>query len=259
MPLWSSFFYYQVPHIRRAIDMNLRRLVDLSPLQRKILAFRTFTNYCHCIANAYRHHAGAELTIPANIFGIDTLQEHLSGGRGAVLATGHLGNWHLGPYYLAKHGLPPVTVVMHEEPNQRTQQIEASLRDQRMRVVYPGRDPMVLLELRAALKRGELVGIQMDRPTMENGIDVPCAGGTATFASGPALLSRVCDVPVIPVFFPLDQKGVRIVIEPPLWAHKTDDRDQDLLELTTRLAQIYGQIIQRYPEQWFNFYDFWKA
>jgi Kdo2-lipid IVA lauroyltransferase/acyltransferase len=255
MPLWSAFFYLQVPHVRRAIDQNLARLLG-RPTPRR-MTFRTFSNYCHCIANGYRVHAGYGRPLPAEVEGLNILQELLSSGRGAILATGHLGNWHLGPYLLAQQKLPQITVVMHEEPNRETQRIEVALRDRRMRVLYPHPSPLLSLELRGALDRGELVGIQMDRPGSNGGVVVPCAGGWATFDLGPAALSRACGVPVVPVFFPLIAEGVRVEIHPPLWANRTADRKDDLRELTARLAEIYGRVIRRYPDQWFNFYDFW--
>jgi lauroyl/myristoyl acyltransferase len=258
MPGWSIFFFLQVPHIRRAIDRNLSHLCHESLARRQIMAFFTFHNYCQCIANAYSVHAGADLKISVEVSGLSQLKDLLARGQGAVIATGHIGNWHLGPYLLAKHGLPPITVVMSEEPNQGAQRIDASFRDKRLNIVYPERDPLLSLSLRAALSRGELVGLQMDRPATKNGLQVSCAGGMARFAAGPALLARSCDAPVVPIFFPLTPSGIQIVISPPLWVKKTDDRERDVLDLTQRLAQVYGDQIRRFPEQWFNFYSFWS-
>jgi lauroyl/myristoyl acyltransferase len=259
MPLWAAFFYAQVPHVRRGIERNLERLLGLRAPRLQLAAFRTFTNYCRCVANAYSLHAGVRLHVSVAVPELAPLRELLGAGRGAVMATGHLGNWHLGPYLLSQHGLPPLTVVMHQEPDPGAQRIEESLRDQRMRVLYSGQSPLISLELRAALGRGELVGIQMDRPSLGGGLRVSCADGQALFALGPALLARACDVPVVPVFFPLDGDGVRIVVEPALWSRRTADRDADLAELTGRLAAIYARHIRRHPDQWFNFYDFWSA
>jgi Kdo2-lipid IVA lauroyltransferase/acyltransferase len=271
MPLWSGFFYLQVPHIRRAIELNLRRLASAGGARRQLLAFRTFTNYCHCIARAYRLHAGAELSLPVETRGLEHLQAALAGGSGVILATGHLGSWQLGPYLLAEHRLPPVLVVMNQEPDRGAQQVEAGLRDQRFRIVYSNHSPMLGLELRAALGRGELVGLQMDRSpnageaaargrrasASEGGLRVRCAGGEALFAAGPAQLARSCSAPVVPVFFPMEGGKVRIQLEEPLWSKRTADRQADLVELTQRLADVYGRMIQTYPDQWFNFYDFW--
>ena len=258
MPLWSAFFYAQVPHVRRAIELNLTRLLGVSGARRQLLAFRTFTNYCHCVADAYRLHAGAPLSLPVETHGLDHLRSALSEGHGVILATGHLGNWQLGPYLLGEQELPPVLVVMNREPDQGAQQVEAGLRDQRWRIAYTNHSPMLGLELRAALERGELVGLQMDRPpAAEGGLRVRCAGGEALFAAGPAQLARSCGVAVLPVFFPRRGATVRILIEEPLRSRRTDDRQADLLDLTQRLADVYGRLIRTYPDQWFNFYDFW--
>lgn len=259
MPLWAAFFYFQVPHVRRAIESNFERLCGLGTPRKQAAAFRTFTNYCRCIANAYLPYVGLEPELEVEVQGVTHLREVLRPDRGAVLATGHLGNWQLGPHYLARHGLPPVTVVMHEEPDPGAQRIEAVLRDRSMRVAYPKQSALLSLELRAALQRGELVAFQMDRPTTDGGLRVPFVDGEASFAAGPAHLARTCEVPVVPVFFPLDGNRLQILVESPLWAERTADREQDLLELTTRLADVYARVVRRHPEQWFNFFDFWSA
>ncbi len=259
MPLWAAFFYAQVPHVRRAIERNLERLIGVRGLRRRRAAFRTFTNYCRCVANAYRLHAGAELRLPAVVSGLERLRRYLDAGQGLILATAHLGNWQLGPYLLAHHGLPPVTVVMNAEPDAGAQQLEAALRDQRLRVVYAGQSPLLSLQLRAALARGELVGLQVDRPPPGTGLRVPCAGREASFAAGPAQLAWACGAPIVPVFFPLEGRGVRIMVEEPLVPERTGDRERDVRALTARVAALYAQMIRAYPEQWFNFYDFWEA
>jgi KDO2-lipid IV(A) lauroyltransferase len=256
MPLWAAFFYAQVPHVRRAIERNLARLLGLRAPRLQLAAFRTFVNYCRCIASAYRTHAGASLALPTEIEGLARLESVLARGHGAILATAHLGNWHLGPYYLGERGLPPITVVMTEEPDPGAQQIDAGLRDGRMRVVYAGSSALLGLELRAALRRGELVGLQMDRPTPGSGLRVPCGAGRASFASGPAQLAWSSEAPVIPIFFPLSKRTLRILIEEPIFPRIDEPREAAVARITTELAAIYARVIARYPEQWFSFFDF---
>jgi len=259
MPLWSALFYLQVPHVRRAIESNLSRLLGRGSVHTQLLAFRTFTNYCQSIANAYLPYLGLDPGLDVQLQGEAQLRDILRPDRGAILATGHLGNWQLGPLYLDQHGFPPVTVVMTEEPDQDTQRMVSAIRDHNTHVVYPGRSPLLSLELRAHLQRGELIAFQMDRPSADAGLQVPFAGGVATFAAGPAVLARVCDAPVVPVFFPVEHQRLRIVVHPPLWAPHTAHREQDVMDATVALARVYETVIRRHPDQWYNFYDFWAA
>ncbi len=260
LPLWAAFFYAQVPEVRRAIELNLRRLTHAHAPSLQLAAFRTFLNYCRCIANAYRVHAGAPLALAARTLGGEHLARALAEGRGAILATAHLGNWHLGPYYLADRDLPPITIVMTEEPDPGAQRIDAGLRDGRMRVVYSGGDALLGLELRARLRRGELVGLQMDRPGGGHGLRVACgAHGRASFASGPAQLAWSSGAPVLPIFFPIEEGALAIRIEPPLRVDDGEAREAAVARLTGELAATYARAIERYPEQWFSFFDFFGA
>jgi lauroyl/myristoyl acyltransferase len=56
----------------------------------------------------------------------------------------------------------------------------------------------------------------------------------------------------------MEGRGVHIVVESPLWASQTEDRDRDHHRLTSELAEVYAWTIRRYPDQWFNFYEFWE-
>ncbi|MCA9672786.1 MAG: lysophospholipid acyltransferase family protein [Myxococcales bacterium] len=254
LPGWAAFFYPQVPAVRRAIRANLLRLgASSSPLSLERRAFGVFERYVETVANAYSYYVAGRMAERAPTRGLEHMRAALDGGRGAVLVTGHIGNWQLGPALLGRDGFPPLTVVMAQEPNAQTQQMERALRDRRVRVVYPSETPMLALALRARLEQGELVAMQIDRPAGERGLRVPLLDGFARFAAGPALLARALDVPVVPVFFPLRRDGrVETLIERPRFSSGARSQDG---ELTAGLAALYERYVRAYPEQWFNFFD----
>ncbi|MCC6748452.1 MAG: lysophospholipid acyltransferase family protein [Deltaproteobacteria bacterium] len=258
LPGWATLFYLQVPHVRRALEANLAHLTGLGFPWLQAAAFGAFVNYCRSVASAYRLHAGLESGVRVSVEGRHHLEAALAAGRGAILATGHLGHWQVGPYLLRDERLPPTTVVMAEEPHEGVQALEGELRDSRLRVVYPARTPFLGLALRAALAKGEFVALQMDRPSSAGGVEVACLGGVATFAAGPAQLARLCGAPVVPAYFPRVGDEVRVLIEPALWSRPGVAPEVAERELTARLAESYGRQVRAHPEQWYNFYRFWR-
>lgn len=261
MSLWAAIFSARVPQVVRAIEHNLsvieRGSTEFSSLSTKKRAFRTFRNFCQTVADTYRYYGTGELPEHILTHGSNILDEVLRSRRGAIIVTGHLGTWQVGPALLQKQAqFPPLTIVMGEEPNAETQHFEERVRDRAIQVVYSTRSPWLSLELKRRLEAGEWIAMQMDR-ALHGGVRVPLCGGVTEFARGPALFARTLHVPVIPIFFPRIDDELHVMIEPPLYARRTRDREHDDLELTTRLAQVYELYLRRFPEQWFNFYDVW--
>ena len=262
MPLWAGIFYGLVPSARRLVEANLDRVMGYAPpAVRHLRSFRLFVNYAQSITNLYALHLGQELPVEA---AFDSEQRAkllaiLAQGRGAILVTGHLGFWSLGPYVMEYHGLPVPLLAMAEEPNRAVQAWEEQFR-KKWRIVYTTGSPFASLELAATLRRGELVAMQLDRHLGSSYVRIPFFGAPAAFPLGPAMLGRVTRAPLVPVFMVREgARGLRVMLEEPIYVEHTRDRDSDLLEATTRAVNIYESYVRRYPYQWFNFHDFWAT
>jgi KDO2-lipid IV(A) lauroyltransferase len=258
MPLWASIFYALVPSARRAIMGNLEQVVGRDHLHRH--AFRLFVQYAQSITNMYALHLGQQVPVETEFHG----REHLLGvqarGLGAVVVTGHLGAWQLAPFLLEGKGLPPLTMAMAEEGNSRLAAFEERFRA-RFRIVYTTASPFSSLELAAVLRRGELVGMQLDRHLGGPHVVVPFCGRPAPFPLGPATLARASGCPIVPMFVVADAARRRCTfhVEEPIAVARTRDRAADVRSATERAVAVYERYVRRYPEQWFNFYDFWGA
>jgi lauroyl/myristoyl acyltransferase len=115
--------------------------------------------------------------------------------------------------------------------------------------------PTVSLELLAALRRGEVVGVQGDRALGTKGdIEVPFFGRPARFPLGPFLLSSGVGVPLLPAFCLLDEQYRYVVkIAEPFIAV----RGEEEAAARTWVAALEA-IVREYPTQWFNFFDIWE-
>jgi lauroyl/myristoyl acyltransferase len=111
------------------------------------------------------------------------------------------------------------------------------------------------LELLAALRRGEVVGVQGDRALGTKGdVEVPFFGRPARFPLGPFLLSSGVGVPLLPAFCLLDAQYRYVVkIAEPF----TASRGEEEAAARTWVAALEA-IVREYPTQWFNFFDIWE-
>jgi KDO2-lipid IV(A) lauroyltransferase len=260
MPLWAGIFYVLVPSARRTIERNLERVCGAAtPLGEKARSFRLFVNYAQAVTNMYCLHHGQPVPLELNGVGQHHIRQLQAEGRGAVVVTGHLGFWQVAPIMMQRRNYPPLTMAMAEEPNARLAEYEQQFRD-KFKIVYTTRSPFATLELANVLRRGELVGMQMDRHLGGPHAMVPFCGAPAPFPLGPATLARATGVPLIPTFVIADEdrQACTFFVETPIEVPRSSDRDADVRAATAQMVAVYERYVRSYPEQWFNFYDFWN-
>jgi Kdo2-lipid IVA lauroyltransferase/acyltransferase len=260
MPLWAGIFYALVPKARRTVEANLTRVLgEASPAVTHLRSYRLFINYAQSITNTYAAYLGQQLPVDPAFEGREKLLAAQAQGRGAIVVTGHLGYWSISPFVMERTGVSAPTMAMAEEPNSRLHRWEQQFR-KKWKVVYTTGSPFASLELAAVLRRGEVVGMHIDRIVGGSFIKLPFFGKEAPFPLGPATLARATRAPLVPVFMVREgKKGFRARTEDPIEVAHTRDRERDLREATARAVAVYEAYVRRYPFQWFNFHDFWAT
>jgi lauroyl/myristoyl acyltransferase len=179
----------------------------------------------------------------------------LARGTGFVLLTAHLGNWELAGRTLVERGSGrPVHIVMAPEVDAGVERMMRGERDA-MRFVTL-RAPADAVPLVAALRRGEIVGMQGDRALGHRGdVGVEFFGATARFPLGPFLLARAAGVPVLPAYCVLGaDRRYTVIVKAPI----TVERGAEEASLGAWAAGL-ADVIRRHPTQRFNFFDPWAA
>ena len=262
MPMWAGIFYTLVPRARRIVEQNLERVAGpADAVETKRRSFRLFVNYAQAITNMYALHLGQPLPVEADFEGHENLRDVIENKRGAVTVTAHMGYWQVTPFLMAaRPWLPPMTMAMAEEPNAKLAEYEQQFRS-KFKIVYTTASPFATIELANILRKGEFVGMQMDRHLGGAHLMLPFCGREAPFPIGPATLARATRSPIVPVFVIIkpDRRKCTVMVEAPIEVAHTRDRDGDTRDAMARLVAVYERYVRTYPEQWFNFYDFWKG
>lgn len=259
MPFWAGIFYVLVPKARHAVEKNLERVLGpASAVEQHARSYRLFVNYAQSIANMYCLHSGQPVPVEAVTLGQEHIFKLQAEKRGAVVVTGHLGFWQIAPILMQRKSYPPLTMAMAEEPHAGTAEWEKQFRE-KFRIVYTTSSPFATLDLANVLRRGELVGMQMDRFAGGPHVMVPFCGMPAPFPLGPATLARATGAPLLPTFIiaDADRRHCTFHVEAPIEVARTRDRRADVLQATQQVVAVYERYVRTYPEQWFNFFDFW--
>lgn len=247
---------------RRAVRKNLARILGTRGLPLHRATWRLFYNfsrfmvsYCELpglTAELVRSRSSEE---PADG---RRVARCLAEGRGVIILTAHLGNWEAGLRLLEGNGTT-VNVAMQVDPGSPVELRLATLRQRGgVRIIALGEDPSAILALRAALERNEILAMQGDRAAGTRSIPTPVFGAPLSLPLGPFLLAYRTRAALLPAFFV--QEGwwrFRSEIREPIVFPATGDRDADLAAAAASYAAVLEEMLRRYPDQWFNFFDAW--
>lgn len=191
----------------------------------------------------------------------EAIRAGLEEGKGALLLTCHLGNWEAMAQCLSCIEAP-VTLVMYDGVQPKVKEaLEDLSAKQSFEVLYTDGGPTAAAGILAALNRGSIVGLMADRTFAGRGVDLPFLGGLATFPVGPYSIAAASGAPVFQVFA-IRTAGYAYEFSAFAMGHlKYTNRRNKQADFERWGAEFAGRLesfTRRHPEQWGNFYDFWK-
>ncbi len=209
---------------------------------------------------AWLMHADArDLAALCDITGEEHLFRALEAGKGAVMVTGHAGNWELLNARLATAGIP-LCVPVREVYDPRIDVIATKLRTRfGGKVIHRGKEAG--RQLYAGLKANQVNGLLIDQDIRDiPGIFVPFFGRKAWTPSGAASLSLKIGCPMIPVFIHRRPDGRHLVeVHPPLVVPTEGSTEDKIYHLTVAATAAIETHIRAYPEQWVWMHRRWRT
>lgn len=180
-----------------------------------------------------------------------------SAETGALLLTGHFGNWELAG--LAHGGLfGGVGVVARPLDNPALDQKLCGFRAKTGNtVIYKQRALQQILRL---LRERKGVAVLIDQNVNEGGLFVDFFGRKASTTTVAAALAIKTGAPILPGFAELLPNGrYRLGYRPLVRFRPTGDRQHDVHRLTQQLTDVIEARIRERPEQWLWLHRRWKT
>lgn len=179
--------------------------------------------------------------------------------HGALILTGHFGNWELLAY---AHGLlgHPITLVHRPMRNPLVEAGIQALRRGAGTRALPKR--AAAKEVIRTIRRGGIVAIPFDQnQSAAAGVFVDFFGVPACTTGGLARLAEITGAPVYPAFLVREGESSRHRIEllPAVPRIETGDRDADVTANTRQYSAVFEAMIRRHPEQWIWFHKRWRT
>lgn len=186
--------------------------------------------------------------------------EILNDDKGAIIIGAHVGNWEIGTPFFDEYG-KKINIVLYDAEHRRIKEVlEKNKAFANYKIIAVNNDNLEhVFNIKAALDRKEYVCFQGDRYVKEDKLlTVSFMGKDAKFPAGPFLLASRLKVPVVFYFAMREShKTYRFhfnIAQPT--ARKINIKpEQELLE---QYVHTLENILKTYPEQWFNYYNFWE-
>jgi KDO2-lipid IV(A) lauroyltransferase len=188
--------------------------------------------------------------------GWEEIEEVMSKGKGAVMVTGHLGNWELAGAYVAARGVPLDAIAR----GMANPLFDAFLNHTRevmgMTIVH---DSEAVRRTPRSLRAGRAVAFVADQGVLGLASTfVPFFGRPAKTPRGAAVFALRFDVPVVFVVALRQPNGrYRIVVER-IEAPRTGDRDRDVDAIVARFTQHLEKWVRAVPAQYFWQHRRWR-
>ena len=190
----------------------------------------------------------------------DLFLEMVDAQQGCVIATAHVGNPELCGYLLSQQTKRINSTIYGGEAKEVQKNRTKTLGDNNVRLIPVSDDMSHLFLINEALQNGEFVSLPCDRAFGSNKtMDCDFMNGKADFPVGAFVLALQFHVPVIALFvlkMPAMRYRIHVIRIP---VPQEGGKREQIRRMACSYAEILERIVRQYPEQWFNFYDFWRA
>jgi len=225
---------------------------------------KTYQNHFvfgQCMLDRFAVYAGRRNFFEIECTGNDYFYQLLDSEKGFVVAGSHVGNFELSGYLLHQDKKRIHAVMYSGEAKEVMENRLKALNMNEICVVPVTGDMSHIFALNDALQRGEIVSIASDRHLGSlQSVECDFLNGKADFPQGTFALAATFEVPVIAVF--VIKKSIskyHVYVQPlSIDYDKMKNKREKICALAQSFASELENILRKHPEQWFNFYEFWK-
>jgi len=259
---WAGGLLYRTlrqPRRRALEHLEIAFGDSLTPTAREHLARASFINVVRCFCELVKIE---EIRVRREEYfeleGEAHAQTLLAAGTGAIIITGHIGNWELLGAYFAWRGLP-VAAITRRVPAERVNQLLVDFRSRQGVETILRESPHSARQILKALKANALLTVVIDQETHAPSVSVPFFGRLARTPAVAASFAIRRDLPVAAVFIQRrGGGGHRITVSPPFVIERSDDKGADIAALTRQFNLAIEAQIRKNPAEWVWWHQRWR-
>ena len=233
-----------------------RKRIGYGPVKSFFHVYRNEFAFGQVVLDRFAAFAGKkfDMEVPR----MDLFRELCAGQDGFVQLSSHVGNYEMVGYSLVSP--KPINALVFAGETATVMQNRALLFGAtNVRMVPVSEDLSHIFSLNNALADGEIASLPGDRVFgSKKTVLCPFFGEPAPFPAGPFTLAAQRGAPVLLVFVMKEGRRRYKVLLERLPDPEGATRQERVQFLADAYAAALEAVVRQYPEQWYNFYDFWK-
>lgn len=246
--------------LRRAVteDNLAAAFPELAADARADLARRVYEHFGRMAVDSLRLSASGPSALVPHVAGgecVRLVREALAKGRGAIILTGHIGNWELAGAYLAATGFPLAAVV--KAPSnpwmaRHTERVREGLGIESVDM------PQAKTAIPLALRQNRAVALVADQGALRSNIWAPFFGRPTKTPAGPGLFAVRSGAPVLFGALVASGAGRYELMGEVLVEQMTGDVEEASRHVAGLFRARLEALVRRYPEQYLWTHRLWK-
>ena len=218
--------------------------------------YHNFCRFSQVILDRFYMFGGGKFDVQVENYHL--YQELAEGESGFMILSAHVGNYELAGFSLVATKKRFNALAFGEEAEAVMENRERLFAGTNINIIPVKDDLSHLFALNNALDNGESVSFPSDR-LLGNQRTVTCEflGAPAHFPMGPFALAAQRDLPVLTVNV-MKESAKRYRVYVNRLQKEGATRGERINAYVRQYVGHLEEVLQKYPEQWFNYYEFWN-
>jgi predicted LPLAT superfamily acyltransferase len=258
----AFYFYFSIQ--KKNISTFYSDILGYSKLKTKTAIYANFLQFGKALIDKVVILSGFKGNFTFDYDGEEYLHQMAARGAGGIILGAHAGNWEIAGHLLQRIN-KPVHVVMYDGERSNIKEVLEEVSGHRSfnTITIHDNDMAHIYQINEVLARGELIAMHGDRYREEGRtLTVKFFGRDAKFPVGPYYLAAQCNVPICFVHTMKEgPKHYHFYSTPPMLVegNSRKERETNIRQSIQRYAAGLEEMVKKYPQQWYNYYDFWKT
>jgi predicted LPLAT superfamily acyltransferase len=257
--------YYTLfrPAIRKKAGYYLaRRFKTRNPLARLLHCYRIYVDLGKALIDRATIGIRGVKSIDIVSHDLDKLQALIREGRGLILLTAHVGCWQIAMAQLHSFNAPVSLLLHREEGDVDLHYFEHNGVSVPFHIIDPLGYMGGVLEMMEVLRKGEVVSIMGDRVfgSDKNTVSVNFLGGKVRFPFSAFKLASATGAPIaVHLSCKSGPDSYKFMLERTIRVPADLGKKEEALRpYVAQFAEALESYTQRYPYQFFNFFNMWE-
>ena len=247
----------------KAIYRFFRIRMGYSPCKSLLKTYKNHYIFGQIVLDRFVVFAGRKDFFNIEIVGNEHYNRLKSGEKGFIIASSHVGNYEIAGYYLLAEPKKMNALIFAGETETVLKNRSEIMSRNNIHTIPVLGDMSHLFAASAAIQNGEILSMPCDRNHgSAKSVECDFFGGKAGFPVGAFSFAANFNVEILSIFvIKKSARNYTVYVNPVAISEKQkeESKKQEKIKL---LAQSFvnelEKIVRKYPEQWFNYYEFWK-